>query len=97
MKLIVMKLKLWLRNNLQKRILLCRRIAHCRLKDSVETVGTVDQNAGGAHDKKRNTLAQDRGRRRLFEHMRDTGEQVETVWESGKTIRHLTQEEGQGT
>ena len=44
---------------------------------------------------KHNTLAQDRGRRRLFEHMRNQGEQVETLWESGKTIRHLTQEEGQ--
>ena len=38
-----------------------------------------------------------RGRRRLFEHMRDQGEQVETLWESGKTIRHLTREEGQVT
>ena len=43
-----------------------------------------------------NTLAQDRGNR-LFEHMRNQGEQVETLWESGKTIRHLTQVEGQGT
>jgi len=38
-----------------------------------------------------NILALDKGRRRLFEHMRDQGEQVETLWESGKTIRHLTQ------
>ena len=29
--------------------------------------------------------------------MRDQGEQVETLRELGKTIRHLTQEEGQGT
>jgi len=43
------------------------------------------------------TLAQDRGRRRIFEHMRNQGEQVETLWESGKTISHLTQEEGQDT
>jgi len=46
---------------------------------------------------KRNTLARDRGRRRLFEHTRSHGEQVETLWESGKTIRHLKQEEGQVT
>ena len=38
-------------------------------------------------------LAWDTGRRRLFEHMRDQGEQVETLRESGKTIRHLTREE----
>jgi len=37
------------------------------------------------------------GRRRLFEHMGSHEEQVETLWESGKTIRHVTQEEGQGT
>ena len=42
----------------------------------------------------RNILALDKGRRRLFEHMR---EQVETPWESGKTIRRLTREEGQDT
>ena len=45
----------------------------------------------------RNILALDTGRCRLFEHMRDQGEQVETLWESGKTIRHLTREEGQDT
>ena len=44
-----------------------------------------------------NILALDEGRRRLFEHTRDQGEQVETLWESGKTIRHLTREEGQVT
>jgi len=37
------------------------------------------------------------GRRRLFDHMRNQGELVETLWESGKTIRHLTKEEGQVT
>ena len=42
-------------------------------------------------------LARYTGRRRLFEHMMDQGEQVETLWESGKTIRHLTREEGQVT
>ena len=47
--------------------------------------------------KEDNILALDEGRRRLFEHMRDQGEQVETLWESGKTIRHLTREEGQVT
>jgi len=36
-----------------------------------------------------NILAQDTGR--LFEHMRDQGEQVETLWESGKTIREDNQ------
>jgi len=46
---------------------------------------------------KHNTLARDKGRRRLFEHLRDQGEKVETLWESGKTIRHLTWEEGQVT
>ena len=45
----------------------------------------------------RNILARDKGRRRLFEHTRDQGEQVETLWESRKTIRHLTREEGQDT
>ena len=40
-----------------------------------------------------NILARDKGRRRLFEHMRDQGEQVETLWELGGTIRHLTWEE----
>jgi len=40
-----------------------------------------------------NILALDKGRRRLFEHMRSQGEQVETLWESGKTIGHLTREE----
>ena len=38
-----------------------------------------------------------RGRLRLFKHMRSQGEQVETLRESGKTSRHLTQEEGQVT
>ena len=47
--------------------------------------------------KEDNILARDTGRCRLFEHMRDQGEQVETLWESGKTIRHLTREEGQVT
>ena len=45
----------------------------------------------------RNILALDKGRRRLFEHMRDQGEQVETLWESEKTIRCLTREDGQDT
>ena len=36
------------------------------------------------------------GRHRLFEYKRSQGEQAETLWESGKTITHLTQEEGQG-
>ena len=36
-----------------------------------------------------NILARKTGRRRLFEHTRDQGEQMETLWESGKTIRHL--------
>jgi len=31
-----------------------------------------------------NTLARDRGRRRLFEHMRNQGEQVETLWDQGR-------------
>ena len=30
------------------------------------------------------TLAQDKGRRRLFEYMRDHGEQVETLWDQGR-------------
>ena len=47
--------------------------------------------------KEDNILALDKGRRRLFEHTRDQGEQVETLWESEKTIRHLTREEGQVT
>jgi len=59
--------------------------------------GTVGQNASMRLMEKHNTLARDRGRRRLFDHMRNQGEQVETLWESGKTIRHLTQEESQGT
>ena len=45
----------------------------------------------------RNILALDKGRRRLFEHTRDQREQVETLWESGKTIRRLTREERQDT
>ena len=47
--------------------------------------------------RQKHTLALDKGRRRLFEHMRDQGEQVETLWESAKTTRHLTREEGQVT
>ena len=47
--------------------------------------------------KRRQHTGTGRGRRRLFEHTRDQGEQVETLWESGKTIRHLTREEGQVT
>ena len=77
--------------------MLCRRNAHCRLKESVAVETVVQDASGEAHDKIHNTLARDRGRRRLFEHMRNQGEQVETLWESGKTIRHLTQEEGQDT
>ena len=44
-----------------------------------------------SHDK----LALDKGRQRLFKHMRIPGEQVDTLRESGKTIRHWTWEEGQ--
>ena len=33
---------------------------------------------------KHNTLARDKGRRRLFEHMRDQGEQVETLGNQGR-------------
>ena len=43
-----------------------------------------------------NILAQDEGDADCL-NTRDQGEQVETLWESGKTIRHLTQEEGQVT
>ena len=46
-------------------------------------------------DWRHNKLAPDKGRRRLFKHMRIPGEQVETLRESGKTIRHWTWEEGQ--
>ena len=89
---VINKLKQW--NKLQQMDTLCRRLAHCRLEDSVAVV----QNASvAAHDTIHDTLARDRGRRRLFEHMRNQREQVETLWESGKTIRHVTQKEGQGT
>ena len=97
MKLTVVKTKAMAKRiNYNKKDMLCRRIAHCRLEDSVavEPVETVEQGAsmrlmdGTQHTGTR------QGRHRLFEHMRSQGEQVETLWESGKTIRHLTQEEG---
>ena len=68
----------------------------CRLEETM-AVDTVVQDASDEAHNRNNTLAQDTGRRRLFEHMRDQGEQVETLWESGKTIRHLAREEGQDT
>ena len=80
---------------LSSRIRLCRRIAHCRLEDSVAVELWDKTLVWGSW--KNNTLARDRGRRRLFDHMRNHGEQWETLWESGKTIRHLTQEESQDT
>ena len=46
-------------------------------------------------DSSNDKLALDKGRRRLFKHMRIPGEQVETLRESRKTIRHWTREEGQ--
>ena len=73
--------------------------AHCRLKNAVavDTVETMKHEAGREARKRRQHTGTRRGRCRLFEHMRDQGEQVETLWESGKTIRHLTREEGQVT
>ena len=44
-----------------------------------------------------NTLARDKGDTDYLSTLGSQGEQAETLWESGKTIRHLTQEEGQGT
>ena len=64
---------------------------------AVKAVKTMVQEANHEAQNGDNILARDTGRRRLFEHMRDQGEQVETLWESGKTIRHLTREEGQDT
>ena len=70
---------------------------NCRLEETVAVKSMVQEKAGNeAHGQRQHTGTR-RGRRRLFEHMRDQGEQVETLWESGKTIRHLTQEEGLGT
>ena len=90
------KLKLWLKNKLQTKDMLCRRNTHCRLEGSA-AVETVDQEASNeAHGRRQHTGTR-QGKHRLFQHMRNQGEQVETLWESGKTIRHLTQEEGQGT
>ena len=58
---------------------------------AVNAVETMGQEARHEAQNGDNILALDNGRRRLFEHMRDQGEQVETHWESGKRIRHLTQ------
>ena len=59
-------------------------------------MAVVQGKAGNeAHERRQHTGTR-RGQRRLFEHMRDQGEQVVTL-ESGKTIRHLTQEEGKDT
>ena len=89
MKLTVVKLEL--RNKLQTKDTLCRRIATLqaqgfKARDTVDKDARVRLMTGG------NTLAQDKGDADYLK-----GEQVETLWESGKTIRHLTQEEGQGT
>ena len=75
---------------------LCRRIARLQSQGFCGC-GNWIKNASMRLMDGGNTLAQDRGRRRLFDHMRNQGEQVETLWESGKTIRHLTREEGQVT
>ena len=76
--------------------MLCRRIAHCKLEDSMAVVQGIKRLVMKLVTRRQHTGAR-RGRRRLFEHMGDQGEQVETRWESGKTIRHLTWEEGQVT
>jgi len=64
---------------------------------AVNTVDTVVQDASDEAHGRRQHTGTGQGRCRLFEHMRNQGEQVETLLESGKTIRHLTQEEGQDT
>jgi len=64
---------------------------------AVNTVGTVEQDASGeVHDRNATHWHGTKGDADYLS-TRDQGEQVETLWESGKTIRHLTQEEGQGT
>jgi len=77
--------------------MLCRRIARCRLEEKLwlwfKGFKRLVMKLMGRDD----ILARYTGRRRLFEHMMDQGEQVETLWESGKTIRHLTREERQVT
>ena len=80
-------------NNLQMNSL-CRRVARLQARGKTMAVNQEASNAGRNRTQHTGTR---RGRRRLFEHMRDQGEQVETLWESGKTIRHLTREEGQDT
>jgi len=47
--------------------------------------------------KRRRHTGTRRGRRRQFEHEGPRGTGGNTFWESGKTIRHLTQEDGQDT
>ena len=76
--------------------MLCRRVARLQARGKTMTVNQGKEASNEGHDRTQHTGTR-RRQRRLFEHMRDEGEQVETLWESGKTIRHLTQEEGQVT
>ena len=79
------KTKLWLQNKLQhKRIRSAEGTLTAARGRCGTWIKTLDMKVGTG----RNILALDEGRRRLFEHTRDQGEQVETLWESGKTIRH---------
>ena len=94
LKLTVIKLKLWNHITKTKETAL-QEDRSLQVRGSV-AVDSVDIDVG-MRLKTETTLARDRGRRRLFDHIRNQGEQVETLWESGKTIRHLTQEEGQDT
>ena len=73
-----------LKNKLQIRIRSARGSLHCRLEDSLAVETGKDARVRLMIG--RNTLAQDRGNR-LFEHTRNQGEQVETLWEG----------QGQGT
>jgi len=68
-----------------------------RLRETMAVVQEQDARSEAQEQRQRQHSGTERGRRRLFEHRRDQGEQVETLWESGKTIRHLTQEEGKDT
>ena len=75
---------------------LCWRVARLQARGNYGC-GSRNQEAGNeAHERRKHTGI-GREQHRLFEHMKDQGEQVETLWESGKTIRHLTREERQDT
>ena len=75
--------KLGLKNKWSNKDMLCRRNAHCRLKESVAVDFCGKSGESEAHGKRQHTGTR-QGRHRLFEHMRSHGEQVETLRNQGR-------------